>query len=177
MGITRRIGAVGVAGLAAVGLTLVGPGGVASAADSCKAGSRNASKTAAKASDMREVETLFIDGSNGHAEVTLRYSESLDCAWGLLEGTGQIWVEQKSPDGTFNRLYWQRLDKTGITHTAAANPVAGGAMRVCGNTFDGSVTTGSGSSSDGKSASGSSSDSSTISFTQPRCTQSLGGAM
>src|SRR4051812_28699177 len=110
VGTSRKFLAAGFAGLAAMGLVIIGPSGAAAATESCQAGDRDAAKTAGKAGDMHEVETLFIDGSLGHAQVTLRYAEAEDCAWGLLEGTGKIWIEQKSPDGTFNRLYERQLD-------------------------------------------------------------------
>lgn len=176
MVVNRQVLTAVVAGVAALGLTVAAPSGVASAAGPCKSGDRNAAKAAAKAPDMHEIETVFVDGSIGRAQITLRYAASQDCAWGLLEGTGEIWIEQKSPDGTFNRLYTQRLDRSSITHTAPVNP-SSAPMRVCGGTFNGSDTTGSSNGTNGTTPNSSDSGSSERSFTQPRCTQSLGGPM
>ena len=112
--------------------------------------------------------------------ITLRQSPSLGCAWGLLEGTGEIWIERKSQWGTFDRIHARTLDRPAITPTAAVD-IGRGAMRVCGNTFDGSTSSSSDAGitvgKDGGEVNLSSSAGQTVSRSQVRCTQSLGGPM
>jgi hypothetical protein len=173
--ISKRILQAGLAGLAALGMILISPVGTASSAESCSEGSRKIN-----ASDMREVETIFVDGSIGHAEITLRHSPGLNCAWGLLEGTVQIWIERKSLWGTFDRLYLKELTGPSITHTAAVD-LSKGPMRVCGLTFNGnnslSVDSGVDVSLNDAGVGESVSAGRERSHTPPKCTQPLGGPM
>jgi hypothetical protein len=119
---------------AVVGIALALVPGTAHAADTCKEGSRKIDT-----SDVQEIQTILLDGTQGHAEVTLRYSPKHQCVWGLLEGTGAIWMERELRTDEFERHTPQLLATPSITHTAALD-LRRAHVRLCGFTFDGSTT-------------------------------------
>jgi hypothetical protein len=180
MKLATALGTLVLAAPLAVGLTAVSPAGVAEAAGVCRDGSRDAAKKAARAPDMREVDQQFSVGDLASAEITLRHSASNNCAWGLLEGHGVIWIERQSPWGTWDHMSEMTLDLgsySSVTHTAAFD-LSMGRVRACGRGINGSNTSGSSSSvsggTDGVSGSESDSESTETSWAQKVCTVDIG---
>jgi hypothetical protein len=83
---------------AVIGSNILIPTGVAYADDTpvCKDDSRKTAEKAPEQPDMRELQTVVTNGSKrkGDAQITLRYTPSMECAWGLLEGAGTNWLER-----------------------------------------------------------------------------------
>lgn len=141
----------------------------------CVDNSRGAATRVAKSADTTELQTVISNGSRENAQITLRYSRSNNCAWGLLEGQGKIWIE-RAPRGSHgvDVMSQQTLTHNSVTHTAAFD-LSRGRVRACGQGVNGEDSNGSSVGAsvgpDGAGVSESASAGSTRSFGGVRCTR------
>jgi hypothetical protein len=133
---------------AVIGTTVFVPTGAASAAPACEDNKRKTAEKAAKEPDMREVQTKTSDGSRFDAEITLRFTPSMRCAWALFEGVGgAVWLERApAGSGGIDRMGEIHIEpeervagrgwRKKTTHTVAADLMRG-PVRACGEGIDG----------------------------------------
>jgi hypothetical protein len=108
----------------------------------CEDGNRDSAAAIAKIDEFAEADTKQSFGSLAVADITLRYSERLHCAWGLLSGKGEIYVLRTTAKyGNEQIVEKRRLTDDSITHTGAYD-LSLGSIRVCGRSLDGSTSTG-----------------------------------